>query len=117
MLIRLFCRIPVDRRKLTITQLRYVTKPHFLMSGFFNSLFNSASVYVSIASLSAFGILISKWGRYSHFIKKRMSVFKSRAYVSIETSFKLGSSRSATIKSGIVYSSKSEIKVSGGTRL
>ena len=64
-----------------LTQLLYSVKLHCLRLGFFSNLFNSASVYVSIGCLSSFANSILNVGRYSHFIKKYINVFKSLAYV------------------------------------
>ncbi|MEE0109625.1 MAG: hypothetical protein UEP57_01875 [Oscillospiraceae bacterium] len=49
--------------------------------------------YVSIGALSAFGSGISKLGMYWHFIKNRIRVFKSLAYVPMVTSLMSGSAR------------------------
>ena len=65
----------------------------FDMQLFFSSFLNSSSVYVSMGALSAFGSGISKLGMYWHFIKNRIRVFKSLAYVPMVTSLMSGSAR------------------------
>ena len=55
------------------------SKIHLRTSSFFSSFRSSSSVYVWMGALSAFGSCISKCGRYWHFIKNRINVFKSRA--------------------------------------